>query len=111
MGSGNFIMPLNATMRKNIGKKKGAQVTVRIEVDNEPLMPSSNLMVCLETEPDAMSFYTSLAKSHQQYFSKWIESAKTEQTKTKRIVQTVNALSRNRNFAEMMRALKAEKEK
>ena len=32
-GSGNFIMPLNAAMRKAIGKKHGAILKVQIEWD------------------------------------------------------------------------------
>src|SRR5829696_9146339 len=33
MGDGNFIMPLNASMRKGTGKKKGAQLKVQLAED------------------------------------------------------------------------------
>ena len=33
MGDGNFIMPLNATIRKNIRKQRGAMVQVKMEID------------------------------------------------------------------------------
>jgi hypothetical protein len=33
MGDGNFIMPLNATLRKGIGKKVGDTLQVKLEVD------------------------------------------------------------------------------
>lgn len=109
MGEGNFIMAINADMRKGIGKRKGAPVNVQLEVDDAPIQLSSDLMGCLEDEPKALSFYKSLSKGHQNYFSKWIESAKTEPTKAKRIAQAVNALSKGQHYGIMIRALKAEK--
>jgi uncharacterized protein YdeI (YjbR/CyaY-like superfamily) len=58
---------------------------------------------CLADEPQALDFFDKLAKSHQRYFSNWIESAKTESTKTRRIAQAVNALSYGLGFSEMIR--------
>lgn len=102
-GGGNFIMPLNATIRKNIGKRKGAIVQVNMEQDQQPLQRPEWLTECLEYEPEAFAFFDKLPKSHQHYFIKWIESAKTEPTKTKRIAQTVSALSKGLGFGEMIR--------
>ena len=109
MGEGNFIMAINAEMRKGIGKRKGAQLNVQLTVDDSPQPQSADLMGCLEDEPKALDFFKTLSKGHQNYFSKWIESAKTEPTKAKRIAQTVNALSKGLHFGLMIRALKAEK--
>src|SRR3954468_13726228 len=36
MGEGDFILPLNATIRKAIGKRKGATVVVQMLVDEAP---------------------------------------------------------------------------
>jgi hypothetical protein len=44
-----------------------------------------------------------LPGSHRNYFSKWIDSAKTDATKTKRIAMAVNALSKKWGYPEMMR--------
>lgn len=109
MGEGNFIMAINADMRKGVGKKKGAQVIVQLEADDAPVPLSADLLGCLEDEPKAKAFYKSLTKGHQNYFSKWVESAKTEPTKAKRIAQAVNALSKGQHYGIMIRALKAEK--
>ena len=110
MGAGDFIMALNATIRKGIGKRKGATVKVELEVDNKALVMSAALMECLEDEPRAKAFFYQLAKSHQGYFSKWIESAKTDPTRIKRISQTVNALGKHKGFGEMLRELRANKD-
>ncbi|HEX4374698.1 MAG TPA: YdeI/OmpD-associated family protein [Puia sp.] len=110
MGGGKFIMAVNAAMRKGIGKRKGAMLKVQLEVDNKKLELSKELMECLVDEPKSLTFFKTLPPSHQHYFSKWIEDAKTEQTKTKRIAQAVNALSKNLNFGLMLRALKENKD-
>src|SRR3984893_7044240 len=35
MGGGDFIMALNATMRKAIGKRKGAVISVQLQTDDK----------------------------------------------------------------------------
>jgi len=109
MGEGNFVMAINAEMRKGIGKRKGAEVKVQLEVDDAPILPPADFIACLQDEPKGMEFYKTLSKSHQNYFTKWIESAKTEPTKAKRIAQSVNALSKGQHYGIMIRSLKAEK--
>lgn len=109
MGDGNFIMPVNASMRKGIGKLKGAMVSVSIEEDKALLKLNEDFLACLNDEPAALNHFNSLAGSHKNYFSKWIDSAKTEQTKTKRIVMAVSALSRGLGFSEMLREDKAKR--
>lgn len=110
MGSGDFIMPINATMRKGTGKRKGAMLKVELEADNKEFKLSSDFMECLADDPQALVFFKTLTPGHQRYFSKWIDDAKTEPTKTKRIAQAVNGLSRKFGFGEMLRDLKARKQ-
>lgn len=111
MGEGDFILPLNASMRKKIAKGKGAVVKAELEVDNAPILPSTELLDCLADEPEAMIYYNSLPQSHRNYFTKWIDSAKTDQTKTKRIALVIKSLLLKMNFGEMLRAEKAERNK
>ncbi len=103
MGEGQFIMPINASMRKAIRKNIGATITGVLELDAEPIPLSSGLLECLQDEPDALKNFTDLLPSHQQYYSKWIESAKTEVTKVKRIGVVVNGLARGLDFGTMLR--------
>ena len=105
MGGGNFIMALNATIRKGIRKRKGAMLNVQLQADDSPMLLNAELMECLQDEPKALAFFNGLPKSHQNYFSKWIESAKTEPTRAKRIAQAVTAFLKSQNFSEMMRSL------
>jgi hypothetical protein len=104
MGEGGFIIPLNGKIRKAIGKKMGDKLKVEMELDSRQIQPSADFMACLKQEPEAMKFFKTLPGSHQRYFSKWIESAKTSQTKAKRIVMALTAFSKKHGFQEMMRA-------
>jgi hypothetical protein len=107
MGEGRFIMALNVEMRKEIGKGKGAKVTIQLDADDEfsfTLPP--DLQECLNDEPKAMNFFQSLAKGHQGYFVKWVLSAKTDETKAKRMAQMITALMKKQDFGTMLRSLK-----
>ena len=104
MGGGDFIMPLNAELRKGIHKRHGAMLKVELEEDKKPFQFNKEFMVCLADEPAAKVFFETLSGSHQRYFSKWVDSAKTEPTKTKRIAMAVNALAKKWGYPQMLRA-------
>ncbi len=106
MGEGQFILPLNARMRKAIGKEMGNVLSVQLEVDKRNIPPSSDFMKCLKDDPRAMKHFKTLSGSHQRYFSKWIEEAKTLATKTRRITMAVIALGSSQGYPEMIRANK-----
>jgi hypothetical protein len=106
MGGGSFIIPLNAAMRKAIGKNKGAMVKLQLSEDGRNLEIAPELIECLKDEPGTLERFNKQPGSHQRYFSKWVSSAKTEQTKAKRIAMTVQAMMKGFNYAEMMREFK-----
>ncbi|MDZ4713841.1 MAG: YdeI/OmpD-associated family protein [Cytophagales bacterium] len=106
MGKGNFILPFNAHMRKGTGKQEGDTVVVQLELDERAIPPSADFMKCLRDDDRALANFKTLAGSHQRYFSKWIEEAKTIQTKTRRITMAVIALGSGQGFPEMIRANK-----
>lgn len=104
VGSGDFILPLNATIRKTAGIKKGDMVKLELMRDKSAFQFSPEMMACLEDDPDALAGFKKLTGSEQKYFSKWIDSAKTETTKAKRITQMLQAMYRGYRFGEMIRA-------
>jgi hypothetical protein len=109
MGEGNFILPLNATMRKNLGKNYGAMVILNIDKDkNEPVL-DKEMIRCLKDEPDAFDFFNKMSKSNQHYFSNWVASARTIETKAKRIAMTIDAMIRKIHFGYMLRKKKNKK--
>ncbi|MFN3940392.1 MAG: YdeI/OmpD-associated family protein [Chitinophagales bacterium] len=110
MGDNTFIMSFNAAMRKATGKRKGSQVEVKLELDTSIKQLSGDFMSCLEEEPKAHKYFQTLPPSHQQYFSNWIESAKTDATKDRRIALAVNALAQKKDFGTMIREDKARRD-
>lgn len=110
MGNGDFIMPIKTEIRKAIGKRKGAQITVKLETDDKPVTLNADLMKCLADEHEALSFFKTLSPGHQKYFSNWINSAKTESTRAARIAHTVTAMLRNEDFGTMLRRIKKERQ-
>jgi hypothetical protein len=105
MGKGEFIMAINAKMRKGIGKRHGAMLKVKLESDTKPFVFDKELMECLADEPGAKGFFEELPPSHQRYYSKWVAEAKTDATKAKRIAQCISALLMKQHYGEMIRAL------
>lgn len=109
MGEGDFILPINAAIRKGTGKRKGATLKVQLEPDHSPINPPAELMECLQDEPEALKYFRSLPQSHRNYFTKWIESARTEPTKVKRIAMVVKTMVRKMDFGAMLREEKDER--
>ncbi|MBK7374843.1 MAG: DUF1905 domain-containing protein [Chitinophagaceae bacterium] len=103
MGEGDFIIPINAAIRKGLGKRKGATVKVQLEIDHSPILPPGELIECLKDEPEAYKYFNSLPQSHRNYFTKWIGSAKTEPTKIKRIALVIKTMVRKMDFGAMLR--------
>jgi hypothetical protein len=107
MGDGNFIMALKAEVRKGIHKNAGAMLHISIEEDTEYKVEiPDDLQECFDFEPEGFDFFNSLPKSHRDYFIKWINEAKTNETRAKRVVNTANAMLRKLRFNEMLRAMK-----
>jgi hypothetical protein len=104
MGGGDFIIPFNAAMRKGTGKRKGAVLKVQLQEDKKEYQLNAEFMECLEDEPAALDFFKTKSASYQRYYSKWVESAKTEATKTKRIALAVSSLAKKMEYGEMLRS-------
>ena len=109
MGDGSFILPINGTIRKAIAKEAGDKLKAELSCDERPLTIDKDFMQCLKDDHAAYTFFNSLARSHQLYFSKWIESAKTPATKTRRITMAVIALAAQQGYPEMIRANKSQR--
>src|SRR5689334_5827061 len=60
MGGGIFIMPINASMRKGIGKRHGATVKVQLVEDKAEFVFNKDFIECLSDEPIALRFFKSL---------------------------------------------------
>jgi len=109
MGEGDFIMAFNAAMRKGTGKLKGATIKVQLQEDAAPILPPEELIACMEDEPEALKYFRSLPQGHRNYFTKWIDSAKTDITKAKRIALVIKTMIRKMDFGAMLREEREER--
>ncbi len=106
IGGGDYIIAINGELRKKLGKKEGAMVSIKFELDENSPPESKELLACLKEDPIALKQFNSLLRSHQNYHHHYICSAKGAQTKTARIVNVMNAMYKKQNFGEMIRSLK-----
>ena len=110
MGEGNFILALKAGLLKSMGRRQGATIDVTLEVNDDfRFTVPEELTEYFADEPAAGAYFNSLAESHRGYFIKWIDDAKTAATRANRVVNTLNALARKMDYAQMLRSLKKPK--
>lgn len=103
MGGGTFILAVNAAMRKAVAKREGAILNIRLELDSTEYQLNECLLEGIESSARAKEAFYKMPRSHQNYYSKWIDSAKQQSTQEKRIVMVVMALERGLSYGEMLR--------
>lgn len=107
MGEGDFILALKADLRKKLKKEAGAKVELCLEEDRDfKIEMPEDLEVCLADGDELLTTFLKQPKSHQNYFIKWINEAKTESTRAKRLLMTVNAMEKKQDYGTMIRESK-----
>jgi hypothetical protein len=106
IGDGKFIIALNGVLKKKLGKKEGAKVSVKFDLDKSKGLQSGELLAALKEEKTAYEQFKSLLTSHQNYFHRYVCTAKGADTRAGRIVNVINAMYRKQDFGQMIRSLK-----
>ncbi|WP_293299779.1 YdeI/OmpD-associated family protein [Pedobacter sp. UBA4863] len=110
MGGGDFILALDAKIRKQLRKEVGRPVTLSLTYDADfKIEMPEDLEVCLAQEEGLLEHFLSYTKAHQNYFINWLNTAKTEPTRTKRLIMIVDAMAKKQDFGLMMRSNKKPK--
>jgi len=105
MGEGNFIIALKASLRKELKKEEGAVLHLELEEDKEfKVEMPADLEMCLLEERHCMENFMKLPKGHQNYYINWLNTAKTEPTRIKRLTQIVVAMDKQMDFGAMIRS-------
>ncbi len=94
MGNGKLFFPVNAKIRKAIGKQAGD--TVHIVLFEEKISDKirEELRLCLENEPkDIKDTFYGLNEFLQNNYLGWLQDAKTEDEKANRIVKLIEELA------------------
>ena len=91
---GEFLLGLNREVREGAGVAAGDTVQVVIELDQAPreVAVPSDLAEALERDPEAKVAFERLAFSHRKEFARWIDEAKREETRERRVVQALEMI-------------------
>jgi len=95
-----MFLPVRAEIRKKIGKTEGDYVHVKLYLDDSIVEIPHELTVCLLEEPEAYKFFMSLSQSEQRLYIVWIFSAKRVETKSNRIVKSIERLLQHKKLYE-----------
>jgi Bacteriocin-protection, YdeI or OmpD-Associated/Domain of unknown function (DUF1905) len=89
---------VSAVVRDAAGVAGGDEVDVDIELDTEPRVVSvpDDLTAALDAEPQAGRFFEALSYSHKSAYVQWIESAKKEDTRRRRVEEAVTMIREGR---------------
>ena len=94
MGGPRHLLPVLKAIREQIGKGPGDAVTVTVEPDTAPreVAVPADLAAALAEAPEARAFFDGLAYTHRKEYVRWIEEAKREETRARRVGQAVAML-------------------
>jgi hypothetical protein len=97
MGTDCHLLLVLKSIREQAGKTFGDEVKVTVEPDTEERVVEipAELKKAFKTEKDAKAFFEKLSYTHQREYVMWINEAKKEETRQKRIVKTIELLKKN----------------
>jgi hypothetical protein len=98
---GEFLLGLNRTVRQEAGVEAGDTVDVRLELDKSPRqveVPKA-LATALAEDPDARAAFDRLAYTHRKEYARWIDDAKRDETRRRRVAKAIEMLRQGKTGA------------
>ena len=94
MGTECHLLIILKDIREKIGKSFGDTIKVTIEPDNEPRVVEipAELKKAFKGENEAKAFFDRLSYSHQREYVGYITEAKKQETRERRVAQTIAML-------------------
>jgi len=95
---GEFLVGLNKEVRTGAGVQAGDTVSLELKLDSEPRtveVPAA-LAEALDADPEAKATFEGLAFTHRKEFARWIEEAKREETRARRVTQALDMIRTGR---------------
>lgn len=93
MGNNRLFLPVKALIRKRIQKSAGDTVKIVLFTDESALQIPADIMACFKFEPKVTYVrFLSLKTGEQKRLLAWIAEAKTDETKSRRILHMMEAL-------------------
>jgi hypothetical protein len=96
-GIGTHTMVLNQQLRREASFKPGDDVLLRLELDSEPRVVEVpvDVQAALQARPAAEARFAKLSFSHKKEYMDYIDSAKSPETRTRRLGQLLAKLTKN----------------
>lgn len=97
MGQGCYMIGITKAIRNQIGKGAGDIISVEVEKDEEirQVELPADFKNELDKNEEALKFYNGLSYSSKKKYYQWITSAKKEETRKKRITESISKLESN----------------
>jgi hypothetical protein len=95
---GEFLLGLNRAVRQEAGVEVGDTVDVKLELDTAPReveVPEA-LANALAEDSKASAAFDRLAYTHRKEYARWIDEAKREETRRRRVAQALEMLRQGR---------------
>ena len=95
---GEFLVGLNRDVRERAGVQAGDVVDVHLVLDSAPreLEVPPALAAALAGDPAARAAFDALAYTHRKEYARWIDEAKREETRVRRVAQALQMLREGR---------------
>jgi hypothetical protein len=96
---GRYYLPVNRVLQEGAGVAAGDRVTVELELDTAPrtVEVPADLAERLQADPAARDAFEGLSHTHRREYVDWIIGAKREETRQRRLDQTVAMLREGRH--------------
>jgi Bacteriocin-protection, YdeI or OmpD-Associated/Domain of unknown function (DUF1905) len=91
---GEFLVGLNREVREGAGVQAGDTVTLTLRLDTAPReveVPEA-LARALDADPAVRAAFDKLAFTHRKEFARWIDEAKREETRDRRVAQALEMI-------------------
>jgi hypothetical protein len=91
---GRFLLGLNREVRERAGVAAGQRVAVELERDDDPRVVDvpPDLEGAISADRTARETFDGLSYTHRKEYVRWIESAKREETRRRRLEKAVELL-------------------
>ena len=99
MGGPQHMLLVLKAIRQKIGKSFGDEVAVELEEDLESRQVEvpPDLQQALEADPVAHAYFNRLSYTHQKEYVRWITEAKRNETRQRRVQQTVDMFKQGKS--------------
>ena len=94
MGTPDHILLMRKDIREKIGKTAGDIVNVEVEEDTAPrvVVVPEDFQKILNQNPTEKAFFQKLSFTHQKEYVQWIEEAKREETRIRRMQKAIEMM-------------------